>query len=212
MQITIIYDNTTQDSNLKADWGFSCLIEGFGSAILFDTGAKGKLFLHNLKHLNIDPTKIEEVFISHYHHDHTGGLEDFLNLHPVPCYLPYTDEQVDHPFFKYHKERTKLHPGIYTTGLLKNIEQSLFYQTSKGLVLVVGCAHPSVGTILKSIKDLGRVYALIGGLHGFDELDLLEPIEIVCPTHCTQRIKEIQTRFPDKFIQGGAGAVIKLPD
>jgi 7,8-dihydropterin-6-yl-methyl-4-(beta-D-ribofuranosyl)aminobenzene 5'-phosphate synthase len=212
MQVTIIYDNTTQDSKLKADWGFSCMIEGFGSTILFDTGAKAKLFFHNIKQLNIDLNKIAEIFISHYHHDHIGGLEDLLNLHPMSCCLPYTEEQVDHPLFKYHKERTQLHPGIFTTGLLKEVEQSLFYQTSKGLVLIVGCSHPSVRTILESVKDLGNVYALIGGLHGFDELDLLEPIEIVCPTHCTQKIKDIQTRFPDKYIQGGAGAVIKLPD
>jgi len=70
MKITIIYDNETWEEGLKADWGFSCLVEAYDKKILFDTGANGSILLHNMQRLNIDPTIIEEVFISHAH----GGL------------------------------------------------------------------------------------------------------------------------------------------
>jgi hypothetical protein len=33
MRITIVYDNKVWKDNLKADWGFSCLIEVYGKNI-----------------------------------------------------------------------------------------------------------------------------------------------------------------------------------
>jgi len=45
MKITIIYDNEVWKKGLKADWGFSCLVETNGKKILFDTGANGSFWL-----------------------------------------------------------------------------------------------------------------------------------------------------------------------
>ena len=48
MKITIAYDNETKKPGLRADQGFSCLIEAQDSPqILFDTGASGSILLHN---------------------------------------------------------------------------------------------------------------------------------------------------------------------
>ena len=79
IKIQIIYDNTSINKDLKPDWGFAALIQGFGKNILFDTGANGKILLGNMQTLNIDPLIISDVFISHCHFDHTGGLSHFLN-------------------------------------------------------------------------------------------------------------------------------------
>ena len=51
MRITIIYDNKVWKDNLKADWGFSCLIEVYGKNILFDTGANSRILLKNMEKL-----------------------------------------------------------------------------------------------------------------------------------------------------------------
>jgi len=74
MKITIIYDNEVWKEGLKADWGFSCLLEAYGKKILFDTGANGSIIHDNIEKLNIDHTTIEEIFISHAHWDHTVGI------------------------------------------------------------------------------------------------------------------------------------------
>jgi 7,8-dihydropterin-6-yl-methyl-4-(beta-D-ribofuranosyl)aminobenzene 5'-phosphate synthase len=50
--------------------------------ILFDTGANGKILLFNMEKLGIDPLKIEKIFISHLHFDHTDRLNDFLKINP----------------------------------------------------------------------------------------------------------------------------------
>jgi 7,8-dihydropterin-6-yl-methyl-4-(beta-D-ribofuranosyl)aminobenzene 5'-phosphate synthase len=54
------------------------------------------------------------------------------------------------------------------------------------------------------------VGAILGGLHGFRDFDLLDGLEWVCPTHCSQYMDEIKRRYPDKYIKGGVGKVITL--
>jgi len=44
MKVTIIYENTTSKADLKADWGFSALVESNVRKILFDTGADALSF------------------------------------------------------------------------------------------------------------------------------------------------------------------------
>jgi metal-dependent hydrolase (beta-lactamase superfamily II) len=47
IKITIVYDNEVTKKGLKADWGFSALIETENaSPILFDTGDNGSILLH----------------------------------------------------------------------------------------------------------------------------------------------------------------------
>ena len=80
----------------------------------------------------------------------------------------------------------------------------------EGMVVITWCSHPGIPEILEISGEFGSIYALIGGFHGFSELDLFEGISLVCPTHCTKLKDEILTRFPDKCIKGGAGRVIEI--
>ena len=76
--IKVIYNNIVDDEGFEGDWGFGCVIEGLEKTILFDTGANGSILMKNMKKMNIDPGSIDLVVLSHFHWDHTGGLEDFL--------------------------------------------------------------------------------------------------------------------------------------
>ena len=99
---------------------------------------------------------------------------------------------------------------MYTTGELQHIEQSLVIQTEKGLVLMVGCSHPHMVGILEAAQKFGTVYAIIGGLHGFNQYDLFQDLTLICPTHCTQHKREIKLRYPEKYVEGGSGTVIEI--
>lgn len=212
MRITIVYDNDVYKEGLEADWGFSCLVGMENTPkILFDTGANGSMLLRNMKKLDIDPSSVDEVFISHSHWDHIGGLPDFLKVNKdVKVYVPASypapsgaKEVVS------VKEPLQIHENIFSTGELRGIEQSLVVKTEKGLVVIAGCSHPGVGNILKAASQFGKAYALIGGLHGFREFDLLKDLELVCPCHCTQFKSEIKSLYPEKCVDGGVGRIIQ---
>ena len=213
MKVTIIYDNEVKQEGLKADWGFSCLIEASNMPpILFDTGANGSILLHNMRELGISPTTIGIIVISHAHWDHTGGLQSILELNKdAELYLP-TSFNIAIPERRITKvkEAAQIYENVFTTGELKGIEQSLALRTDKGIVAVVGCSHPGVGNIIDAATNFGTVHGLIGGFHEFSDFERLESLSLVCPCHCTQYKWEIAQIFPDKCLGCGAGLVLEL--
>ena len=212
MKVTIIYDNETWQPGLEAAWGFSCLVEANGQRLLFDTGGRGDILLQNLETLNLAPRSISEIFISHGHWDHLGGLADLLRLHrDARVYLPWSCSRppearevisVQGPL--------EISEIFFSTGELPGAEQSLVVKTVDGLVVICGCSHPGVGTILEAASSLGKVKALIGGLHGFKEYEVLAGLALVCPCHCTQHQAEIMTRYPETAVSGGVGKVLEF--
>jgi 7,8-dihydropterin-6-yl-methyl-4-(beta-D-ribofuranosyl)aminobenzene 5'-phosphate synthase len=217
MKVTIIYDNTVYKKGLRADWGFSCLVEVKNTSpvlkrILFDTGANGSILLSNMKKLGIDPKSIDEVFISHAHFDHTGGLSAFLEENnKVKVYVPVSFRGVRGVKEVITiNEPLQIHENVFSTGELDGMEQSMAVKTDMGLVIIAGCSHPEMAHILDAVSPFGKVYAIIGGLHGFREYDLFRDLEVICPTHCTQHIAEIRSLYPEKYIEGGAGRIIEL--
>ncbi len=232
MKVTIVYDNTAFRKDLQANWGFSALVELANlnesenefKRILFDTGGNGKILLSNMEKLGIDPASIDEVFISHPHFDHTGGLSEFLKVNPNPkIYVPssFTESpEAGEGEVITIKGPQKIHDNVFSTGELEGIEQSMGVITDlpaeasakegKGIILIVGCSHPDVGNILDTAKQFGKIYAIIGGMHGFSEFELFKDLELICPTHCTQYKEELKRLYPQKYIEGGAGRIIEI--
>ncbi len=68
---------------LVAEHGFSVLVEVTGGnvtrRVLFDTGASPDGMIDNMRRLDIDPTDIEVVVLSHGHYDHTTGMHGLIS-------------------------------------------------------------------------------------------------------------------------------------
>ncbi len=100
----------------------------------------------------------------------------------------------------------KLDENVYTTGSLDSIdkqwpdkEQSLVIPIEgKGLVILVGCSHPTIPVIVenaKKVTGVEKIYGIIGGLHyaRMEKEELLKNIEylkslnleFIVPSHCT---------------------------
>ena len=79
-KITILYDNYLHDEDCQADWGFSCIIDHKAKSLLFDTGTKKDVFVHNLTELKENLNRVDMIVISHNHGDHTGNLHTVLEM------------------------------------------------------------------------------------------------------------------------------------
>ncbi len=80
-RISILADNFVKKPDLKAEHGFSCLIQSDRKNILFDTGTDD-LFIKNAATMNIELYGIDNIVLSHGHYDHTGGVDAALTIAP----------------------------------------------------------------------------------------------------------------------------------
>jgi 7,8-dihydropterin-6-yl-methyl-4-(beta-D-ribofuranosyl)aminobenzene 5'-phosphate synthase len=231
----ILYDNNRFDPRLKAAWGFSCLVKGLEKTILFDTGGDGATLLSNMRLLGVEPAEIDIVVLSHIHGDHTGGLGDFLeNNSRVVVYLPESfpgsfkkavmalGARVEEVF-----EAREIFAGASTTGELGDgiREQALAVKTSKGLVVITGCAHPGIVSMVRTAREIsgqGRVDLVVGGFHLRDDppsriksiaekLRMLS-VKRVSPCHCSGDATRIlfRQKFGPDYIESGVGKTLQI--
>jgi 7,8-dihydropterin-6-yl-methyl-4-(beta-D-ribofuranosyl)aminobenzene 5'-phosphate synthase len=217
MDLTIVYDDEpSDDQRLIADHGFSCWIESDDEVILFDTGTKGDILLHNLKHCGKDPSRISKIVLSHEHYDHNGGLPMLLSqLNQVTVYRIDERPSASSITSIAVREPMRIGDGICSTGRLPGSpldEQSLIVELEHGLVVLTGCSHSGVGAILNVAGQQGKVLGLIGGFHGFSEFDVLEPLSCICPCHCTVHKKKICSMYPLKTRTCHVGSTFALDE
>jgi 7,8-dihydropterin-6-yl-methyl-4-(beta-D-ribofuranosyl)aminobenzene 5'-phosphate synthase len=232
--VITIYDNYEHDPDLKTGWGFSCLVQAAGENILFDTGGDSATLLANMKGLEIDPKDINAIILSHIHGDHTGGLSGILRMNSdLAVYLPKSfpgDFKKDVESYEAKVvevgDPVRIAKGVSSTGELGTSirEQSLIVATSKGLVVMTGCAHPGIVDILKVAKRItGQdIYLVMGGFHllKMGESELKEVIEgfralkvkKAAPSHCSgDKTRELfREEYKEDFISNGVGKKIEI--
>jgi 7,8-dihydropterin-6-yl-methyl-4-(beta-D-ribofuranosyl)aminobenzene 5'-phosphate synthase len=234
--ITVIYDNYPFKKGLKTAWGFSCLVRGWKKTILFDTGGDGRLFLSNMRGLEIDPREINMVVLSHIHGDHVGGLESLLQHHHevtvfVPSSFPGNFKKGVRHFGARLQEVEgfiQLCPGVYSTGEMGHWikEQALILEAPQGLIVITGCAHPGVVKIVEAVRAhfTQDILLVMGGFHlmGEDRKGLERIIarfqelgvKYVGPCHCSgDRARRLfQETYGKAFVPLGVGLEIKIDE
>jgi len=243
VEITILYDNYifTEGLDLKSDWGFACIIDGAEKRILFDTGTKGDILVHNIKQLDVDLKNTELIIISHNHGDHMGGLPSIIESSKfktiyIPGTEPFLPAESPQLFFskmrdlgisvRYEPIPVEICKDVWLTGIMgtQTHEQSLVFNTDKGLVVLTGCAHPGIVDIVKKAKEIVNkdVYLVFGGFHLMSHseeqvneiIDQFRKLGVmkVGATHCTgdKAIDIFKKAFGENFVKIGIGKVVKF--
>ncbi len=128
---------------------------------------------------------------------------------------------------------TEIAPGLsiistvsQTPGTLELRELSLAIRTPQGLILVVGCSHPGIETIVQASAPLGdHVHRIFGGLHLVTTPDAEIAriagalhdrwrVDAIAPGHCTGEpaFATLRRVFGDRYGYAGLGEVIALDD
>ncbi len=247
---TILYNNISVTDSIIADNGFSCLIESGDHSCLFDAGRISDKFMTNASKLGVNCSRINQVFVSHIHDDHMGGLSDILAKCNKPTlYLPFSypqlqgepySDKADSDFnallehlkplvseIIQKKESVKIGDKFYTTGMIEDqtYEHALIVPTSKGLIIITGCAHPGILEIVKRAKELMKqdAYFVMGGFHLIPldstrvktiALELRKLTKYIGPCHCTGEKAQgiFKDIFKEDYIDVQAGLKLKLGD
>jgi 7,8-dihydropterin-6-yl-methyl-4-(beta-D-ribofuranosyl)aminobenzene 5'-phosphate synthase len=232
IHIVVLIDNNAFAEGLETAWGLSIYVEVDGTRILFDTGPDPGVLERNSKRLGIDLSRIDVVVISHGHGDHTGGLVYIASVKPgVKVFIP-----PDTWLYSYVKG-LGLTPVIVnkTMEVARNVfvvqplygpplEEALAINTSRGIILLVGCSHPGVVNLAKqAVKDVGgKIFIVIGGFHmwGSPEFEVRQVVEEliglgaekIYPIHCSgSEVREyLKQHYPERYGDGGVGLEINL--
>ena len=223
LSLKVIFDNKSLRPELEPGWGFACVVYLPDKTILFDTGADGGILTENMQKLNVNPEEIEAVVLSHAHWDHANGLGNFLAANSrVTVYLPKSFPDNYKGSIKEAGARVEeisggrmLFERVYTTGEMQGIiaEQALAIITSRGLVVITGCAHPGIVSIVRKAKELTgeNVYMVLGGFH-FPERSVVDSfrelgVQKAAPCHCSgnEAIEFFAQDYDNDFIQVGVG-------
>ncbi|MBN1332706.1 MAG: MBL fold metallo-hydrolase [Synergistales bacterium] len=236
LSLSILYDNLASAPGTTSGWGFSCLVRAGRESILFDTGAKGSLLMQNMGAMGIPPSSVSLVMLSHFHGDHTGGMDSFLAMNSnVTVYFPAS-------FSSGFVERVlasgasavpvsgpvEITRDIYSTGEMGREvkEQAMAIDTDKGLVIVTGCAHPGFMEVIAHVRCISEknIFMVVGGFHlesrSRVEIEKVlgyfhrQDIRYVCPGHCTGPIAEemFKLEFGCRHIPMGTGRIIRLAE
>ena len=218
MRITIIVDDIAPDDVAPVQ-GFSALVETDEDRLLFDTGSDGEVLLKALERHGIGVHDLDMVMVSHSHDDHTAGLSRLLYHNPrLPVSAPVgasseVARKLPREAVIMGEDRPrKIFPGISTTGDMSGSvpEQALLLETIDGPVLMTGCAHPGLETLMSFVG--GSASMVIGGLHDLSADDMPLPgVGCVVACHCTPRKRLLSHRF-DQVVLGEVGYEMDLSE
>jgi 7,8-dihydropterin-6-yl-methyl-4-(beta-D-ribofuranosyl)aminobenzene 5'-phosphate synthase len=189
------------------------------------------LLLANLKALGVEKSSIERTVVSHGNSE-AGILGRVLPtgmLYFMEGFFPRSNAAAQATGLKLDlaKQPREIAPGIFSTGEIPGAppEQALLIETSKGLVMLVSCAHPGIAKMVEAAekqRGVHRIRLLLGGLHMYDwnekeirfvvsQLQKLR-VESVIPTHCSGALTKrlLLEAYGGRFDTGGAGKQIVL--
>jgi 7,8-dihydropterin-6-yl-methyl-4-(beta-D-ribofuranosyl)aminobenzene 5'-phosphate synthase len=246
ISITFLVENSVHERGLKAEHGLAWHIQFGSHQVLFDTG-QTDLLVENAHQLGISLDRLDAIVLSHGHYDHTGGLAAVaatsacppVFLHPAAREPKFSLQPDGTPRFIGLPEASravlarpqgKIIETQTCTEVVKGLfvtqpdpvrdDQAVFFDTSAGVVVVLGCAHAGVVNTLDYIQELnpGRPFrAVLGGLHLLNasperlaatvEALRQREISLLVPAHCTgaAAVARLWESFPGRCAAPGVG-------
>ncbi|MDD4957523.1 MAG: MBL fold metallo-hydrolase [Candidatus Omnitrophica bacterium] len=227
MYVKVLCDEKAK-RGLQPSRGFACLLN---NRVLFDTAEDPSMLLDNMKHMMVDPARLDAVVVSHEHWDHTGGLWEILRMNPgikvyaCPSFSNIFKECVNELGRELimSEGSVQVAENVFTTGEMMGEykeepmpEQALVVKGDSGVSIITGCAHPGILRIVEKVKkdfDTDEIYLVFGGFHigKMDREDITRlagrfkelKVQKVGPSHCSGM--KARMIFRGKYLSGYVG-------
>lgn len=169
LSILPLFEAWTSSNELQSGHGVSYLIKTDEANILMDLGNNEQNLepaplLHNMNQLGIAMDEIDTLVISHNHPDHVGGVVNWKRSEPELA----LDPMVIAPGVASLGRQSFVQPFPFCLWEPLGLEQSLVVNVEgKGLVIIMGCGHPSMERIIERAEAIFSqpVIGIVGGLH-----------------------------------------------
>jgi|SRR5579859_12221 len=186
-----VFEQAAARPDLEPDHGVSYLVMTDHQTILVDAGMTPARWQHNANALGMNAAEFNTIFLTHLHPDHLGGQSAWwantitlgdppADLSSKQVYVPLSLNGVG-PGMVVASQPTKIAEGVASTGAIAfpelfpfslrsplNAEQTLAVNVAgKGIVLIMGCGHPTVERIVARAQAAFAepIVGIVGGLH-----------------------------------------------
>jgi 7,8-dihydropterin-6-yl-methyl-4-(beta-D-ribofuranosyl)aminobenzene 5'-phosphate synthase len=255
LEILPLYEEAGDQSIYQTGHGLSYLIKTDSATILMDIGNNPKEadtlpLLQNMRALGVSWEQIDAIIFSHFHPDHVGGVKawkagkvsfgvDTVDFQGKPVYAP---SSFDFPGASTTllPDPTILSPGVATIGTIEygeiypvslyaasGAEQVLAINVEgKGIVLVMGCGHPTVERIVARAEALFEqpVVGILGGFHyegksaeevqpQIEFLQARDLLQVGLSPHDSspEAMEAFRSAFPEEYREVQVGLPINFP-
>ena len=182
--ITVIDNHLPGKSKdeLSTKGGLSAFVEYNGGVILFDTGGESGSLVENIRNLGLDAARIDAIVVSHNHWDQVHGLPGVLSATGMKAKV-YVPAPAGESIFLQNPQADVIAvvkpigilPQVWLVGPIELeyrggtiAEQVLVLESTDGLVVIVGCSHPGIVSVVERVREVfghRRIKLVAGGFH-----------------------------------------------
>ena len=211
VNIKILLENSSVNEQCESAHGLSVFIKYNNENILLDTGPDNK-FIKNAKLMGVDLTSVNYLFLSHNHYDHTGGINDFIEVNNSASV--YIMDDINN---RYYKKKyfipvfigTKLDKKYYSR--VNHVKEDLIINNKIYFLKNTATVNekPTANKALFK-KEKGRIVNDTFDHEGI--LVLEDNNELLIFDSCSHNgvlniIETVKTKIPDKLIRSYTGGL-----
>ena len=151
----------------------NCIFVGTNEAnILIDAGVSAKKICEALKGIDIDPSEIDGIFITHEHIDHIQGLQIFAKKYPTTIYAPAKTLRAIQAKFG----------NDFGETLLEEIAPDIDFCLKDAIITPFAVSHDAADPVGYRVESEGKRFAVATDLGFFDDyiIENLKELDGLC--------------------------------